>query len=223
VPIIAFCGIDGSGKSTQVDMLEEWFRARELPVDVARPISPDSAFLRTVEELERRCEALESRFPLQSLGHIMAFEALRNMNGRIRERSEEGGFVICDRYMLTHPVYAAAYRVDASGIDALLENAPRPALTFLLDVPVQDALRRIRARAKDGGRNEAPAVLERARSAYLQRAAESAAIVLNGLAPAAATHASIVEITARRFALGEWAPAPRRSEWGRGAQGEDAC
>src|SRR5437867_1761649 len=109
MPIIAFCGIDGCGKTTQLDLLLAWMQRRRVPVQTARPMQPDSPFFACLTHLEEAARRRGDVFPMELCARLMAFEAAKTINTKIAPLSEQGSFVLCDRYLLSQYAYAEAY------------------------------------------------------------------------------------------------------------------
>jgi dTMP kinase len=162
-------GIDGTGKSTQCRLLVEWLNARGMPAilchdpggthlgDRLRAILLDKS-----EDLSLRAEALL----------FMASRA-ELVERVIRPALEAGTTVISDRFVLAN----IAYQGHAGGLDpAELWEVGQfstggliPSLTFILDLPVDEAVRR---RGRDPDRIESREVeyRERLRQGFLSEA-----------------------------------------------------
>ena len=86
-----------------------------------------------------------------------------------------GHWVLCDRFLDASIAYQGAGRElgtdRVSALHEMIGVTLQPDLTLLLDMPVQDGLKRMAARGRpDRIEREALAFFERARAAYLQRA-----------------------------------------------------
>jgi dTMP kinase len=159
-------GIDGTGKSTQCRLLADWLRARgQAVLECADPGgTPIGDVLRGLlldhrREMTLACEAF---LFLASRAQLVAEV--------IRPALAAGQIVVSDRYLLANVVYQG----HAGGIDpALLWDMGRlatggllPDLTLVLDLPVEQALRR-RGRTADRMERRDLAYQERVRQGFL--------------------------------------------------------
>jgi len=159
-------GLDGSGKSTQAKLLAAFLEGRGLPVVLTR--EPGGG-LPGVRDLLLRGE-------LSPEAEYLLFSADRAEHVRrvILPGLEGGAWVVSDRYLDS----SLAYQGFGRGLplpwllevakEATLGLAPR--LTFLLDLPPEEALRRV----KDPDRleREGLAFFQRVREGYLFLAQE---------------------------------------------------
>lgn len=150
VPFISFEGIDGSGKTTQVQRLAEWLEGRGFPV--MRTKEPDGGRLgRDVRAVLTR----ERDFSLDAVEELLLIAASRHDHVRsvIRPALAAGKWVLSDRFVDS----TYALQVIAGGIPEHLFNAinvvvvgdTRPDMTFILDLPPEEALVR-RANRQEG-------------------------------------------------------------------------
>ena len=153
--IIAFCGIDGSGKSTQLKLTKDY-------------LSKDARVL--VAKLEYS--------PLNKMGDnkfldlfLKAYSGLRIISYYYSlqcTKAFDYDYILCDRHLLCYLAYAYAY--DASHLNIirdLLFMVDDPDMTFYFDVPVDEALDRINKRLVKT-RNENVDTLTKAKEGYEQ-------------------------------------------------------
>lgn len=143
--LIAFEGIDGTGKSTQIQLLAEKLTARGLRVEVTREPT-DGPYGRKIRELytDRTGTALEDELQL--------FIADRREHVRevIIPSLRDGRIVLTDRYYFSTAAYQGAAGLDPERI--IRENekfAPRPDLVLLIDLPVAESIHRIEVLRKE--------------------------------------------------------------------------
>jgi dTMP kinase len=154
-------GLDGSGKSTQAKLLAAFLEGRGLPVVLTR--EPGGG-LPGVRDLLLRGE-------LSPEAEYLLFSADRAEHVRkvILPSLEAGAWVVSDRYLDS----SLAYQGFGRGLPLpwLLEVAKEatlgltPRLTFLLDLPPEEALRRVRD--PDRLEREGLAFFHRVREGYL--------------------------------------------------------
>ena len=167
---ITFEGIDGAGKSSHVEWLAEWLRARGKTVQVTR--EPGGT------ELGEKLRALLLAEPMHlETETLLMFAARREHLARLIEPAlARGEWVVCDRF--TDATYA--YQGGGRGLDrakfAVLEHWVhehlQPDLTLLFDLPLDVARERIvlANRTLDKFEQERVDFHERVRLAYLERA-----------------------------------------------------
>ena len=167
---ITFEGIDGAGKSSHVEWLADWLRARGKTVQVTR--EPGGT------ELGEKLRALLLAEPMHlETETLLMFAARREHLARLIEPAlARGAWVVCDRF--TDATYA--YQGGGRGLDrakfAVLEHWVhehlQPDLTLLFDLPLDVARERIvlANRTLDKFEQERVDFHERVRLAYLERA-----------------------------------------------------
>lgn len=173
---ITFEGIDGSGKSTQLGLLQSALSARGL--DIVRTLEPGGtalgrklreAFLETDEAVTPMAELL-----------LFAADRAQHVNFLIRPAMADGKIVISDRYADATVAYQGAGRgFDADVIRSVIDLATgglKPDLTLFYDLPVDIAIARASNRNGDEAKNnrmdaETHDFYERVRSKYLEIAA----------------------------------------------------
>jgi len=141
--LIVFEGIDGSGKSTLAAMLARTLEAAGIPVLLTSEPS-DSPAGRLIKSLKVRTAPLEE-------ARLFTEDRRDHVENIIRPALARGMIVICDRYFLSSAAYQGARGLDpAQIVDINLSFAPRPDITFLLTLPVDLALSRIREGRSEG-------------------------------------------------------------------------
>ncbi|MBI3003337.1 MAG: dTMP kinase [candidate division NC10 bacterium] len=157
--LLAFEGIDGAGKTTQARRLEASLRETGYPVLYTREPTggPTGRRIRALIAAGRgglRPEEELDLFVRDRQEHVAAV---------IRPALERHEVVLLDRYYFSTMAYQGALGLDPEAIRRRDEAfAPRPHLTFVLDLPPGDGLDRIR-----GSRPAAPDTFER--EEYLER------------------------------------------------------
>ncbi|HVS47717.1 MAG TPA: dTMP kinase [Candidatus Dormibacteraeota bacterium] len=142
---ITFEGTEGSGKTTQVEMLGEWLSARD-PVVVREPGGTELG--------ERIREVvLYAGLDIDAEAEMYLFMAARRqlIADVIAPALAAGQIVIADRYHDS----TLAYQGGARGVPAIWPPTfPRPDVTFLLEGPVEKGLERHVAAGKAPDRME---------------------------------------------------------------------
>jgi dTMP kinase len=148
---ITFEGGEGTGKSTQSALLAERLRALGIHVQLTR--EPGGS---VGAEIMRHVLLSGAAKPLGPDAEAVLFAAARNdhLDMLIRPTLKRGGWVICDRFADSTRVYQGVLgKVDPRTIRALervVVGETKPDLTFVLDVPAEEGLRRAAARRGTG-------------------------------------------------------------------------
>ena len=148
---ITFEGGEGTGKSTQAGLLAEKLKALCIGVQLTR--EPGGS---VGAEIMRHVLLSGAAKPLGPDAEALLFAAARNdhLDMLIRPTLKRGGWVICDRFADSTRVYQGVLgNVDPKTIRALeriVVGETKPDLTFVLDVPAEEGLRRASARRGTG-------------------------------------------------------------------------
>jgi len=147
---ISFEGGEGTGKSTQIELLAEHMRARGLMVVVTR--EPGGT---PVAEAARAL-LLDPAMEPDGLTELFLLEAARrdHVQRVIRPALELGRVVLCDRFADSSVVYQGLVRgvgVDRTiDLNRIATDGLEPDLTVVLDLDHESGLQRARARNADG-------------------------------------------------------------------------
>lgn len=138
-------GIDGSGKSTQIDLLYKWLIGQGyLAVFTEWNSAP------IVRATTRRGKRRELLTPM-SFSLIHAADFANRVYAEVLPAMRAGAVVLADRYIYTAFARDAARGVPRDWLRRLYSFAVTPTLAFYFDVPLEEAMRRIassRARIK---------------------------------------------------------------------------
>ena len=167
---ITFEGIDGAGKSSHVEWLAEWLRAKGLTVHVTREPGGTKLGEKLREMLLNDPMHLETET-------LLMFAARREHLAQVIEPAlARGEWVVCDRF--SDATYA--YQGGGRGLDRAkfltlehwVHGHVQPNLTLLFDLPLEVARERIAlaSRVLDRFEQERADFHERVRQAYLERA-----------------------------------------------------
>lgn len=137
--LIAFEGIDGTGKSTQLPMLADFLREKNLPVLTTREPT-DGPYGQRIRALYRdRRQAT----PEQEL-ELFLQDRRQHVDQVIAPALAAGKIVLTDRYYFSTAAYQGAAGCDPNEIFARHDFAPEPDLVVLLTQTPTDSLARIR-------------------------------------------------------------------------------
>jgi dTMP kinase len=152
---ITFEGGEGSGKSTQVRRLMA--RLAAMGIETVATREPGGS-----PEAERLRGLLLSGdiAPFGPTAEALVFTAARidHIDKTIRPALDEGCFVICDRFTDSTRAYQGATgKVPAdllADLEKVATGSTMPALTIVLDVPVETGLARAKGRGEGADRFE---------------------------------------------------------------------
>jgi dTMP kinase len=169
---ITFEGIDGAGKSSHIEALAGWLRARGHDPVVTR--EPGGTAL--AEQL-RGLILHTAMDPLTEA--LLVFAARRDhLQTVIEPALARGATVLCDRFTDATFAYQGGGRGFDLGVLAALETwvqqGRQPDLTLWFDLPAATAAeRRAAVRAPDRFEQQDEAFFERVRAGYARRCAEA--------------------------------------------------
>lgn len=144
---ITFEGIEGSGKSTQIRLLFEYLKGRD--VDVAMTREPGGT---VVGEKIRGILLDPSSRNLIPRAELFLYGAARiqHIEEVIQPALDAGRVVLCDRFVDATVAYQGAGRQismsEVKVVNSLVAVDLKPDLTILLDLPVETGLSRARER-----------------------------------------------------------------------------
>jgi len=160
---ITFEGVDGCGKTTQRELTAAWLRTQGT--EVVETFEPGASAMGA----EIRRLLLDGEHVPVPEAELMLFLADRTQHVHevLRPALERGAVVLCDRYTDSTRAYQLAGRqLNAGVLNTMLEVAElglRPELTLWFDLPVSEALNRMRGRAATG---EVPTRMDEERRSF---------------------------------------------------------
>jgi dTMP kinase len=209
---ITFEGLDGCGKSTQLERLATALRNGKSDVLTTREPGGTPAGEKIRQFLlDRRTYGLS---PLAELAFMFAARA-QHIQEVINPALAEGKIVLCDRFTDSSEAYQGGGRKLGSepvlALHRILAGGLTPDLTILMDSDVAASVERARRRnqsregdpANDEGRfeQENRAFFGRVRSAYLEiaRREPRRVVVVDARGTPDQTHAKILEVIEAKF------------------------
>ncbi|MBU0580102.1 MAG: dTMP kinase [Candidatus Margulisbacteria bacterium] len=199
---VTFEGPEGCGKSTQVYKLTEALRVQGYEVIATREpggtaigqqirnilLNPDNV------SLVHRTEVL-----------MFAADRIQHLEEKIWPALKQKKIVICDRYIDSTTAYQIGGRpLPAqliSEINRISTENLKPDLTFLLDIPVAEGLKRATQQSSDRFEKEFISFHEGVRRQYLElaKAEPERIVMLNGLDAIEQIHHQVLTITHKLF------------------------
>ncbi len=129
---IVFEGIDGAGKSTQIDLLKVWLEKNGFNVEcVVEPT--DSEVGKLIRKILQRNDATSDRIQ-KTLGLLFAADRMLIMD----KLNDESKVILSDRSFIS----SLAYQEPVDWIKQINKYAKEPDLVLLLDVDVKTSVNR---------------------------------------------------------------------------------
>jgi len=168
---ITIDGVEGAGKSTQIEFICEYLKAKGVDVILTRePGGTD------IGEKIRTLLLSNSTGKMHADTELMLMFAARNehIQNKIMPALKQGNWVLSDRFTDASYAYQGGGRgLDVSRIAQLEQWVSQdftPDMTLLLDVPVEIGMSRVESRGKkDRIELEATDFFNRVRQAYIDR------------------------------------------------------
>ena len=142
---IVFEGLDGSGTSTQIKLLQEKFASKNVWFTAEPTDKETGLFLRKMLKGEIKINP-------QTTAFMFATDRCEHLNGKdgVISHIEDGNLVISDRYLFS----SLAYQNQECGKDLpynLNKDFPLPEYLFFFDMNPEKSLERVFARANKTG------------------------------------------------------------------------
>ena len=148
--LITFCGLDGCGKTTMMRRLIADLEKKHNIFVTKQPTNAvrNSEIFRTYMDCPNH-----DAFDYRSLSLLAASDRLQHVNKVIEPEMQRGHIVLSDRYF-----YSCLSNLRARGFDGdewiyeIAESVIKPDLSFFFDVPVEEAVVRVRRRPEEKDR-----------------------------------------------------------------------
>ena len=200
--LITFEGIDGSGKCTQIQLLEEEFEKLGILYKTFR--EPGGTKL---SEKIRKILLDKENIELYSNSESLLFAAARAQltAEQIKPAITKGEFVICDRFTdstIAYQGYGRGLNMNnLELINTIATDGLIPDITFILDIDPEKASERIQTEATDRMESVGIDFFQNIRQGYYQirEQNQSRCIIINGEKPQKDISKEIHHIIMERF------------------------
>ena len=190
--IIAFEGLDQSGKQTQAELLRDWLKQAGHK---SRLVSFPDYGTSIGEEIARALQGERDYGPdvMQLLYVANRYERRPDL-----ERWVEGGLIlVCDRYTASSIAYGEAQGLDPAWLVEIQRFLPHATLTIMLDISPETAVRR---KAVDRDRYERDLGMQaRVRESYRRQAHAGGWTVIDGERSKTAIAADVIQAVGPRL------------------------
>jgi dTMP kinase len=191
--VIAFEGLDQSGKQTQSERLAEVLRGEGRRVEfLSFPEYPTAIGTEIGKALRGERDYAADTLQLLYIANRYEFRP------RMLDWLAAGAIVICDRYLASSVAYGEAQGLDPAWLLEVQRYLPQPALTIVLDIPPEVSLQRKHA-ARDKFERDLP-LLSRVRASYQRQATAPGWVLIDGQQDKDAVFASVMTAARSRLA-----------------------
>jgi len=180
--LIAFCGLDGCGKTTQIKRLVKWLEENGHKVYLTKQ---PTDFVRKSDIFRTYMDSPEhDAYDYRALSLLCASDRVQHSNRVISQKLKEGHIVISDRYF-----YSCLANLIARGFNEdmwiyeIAKSIRKPDISFFLNVPVEDAIARVRERPEEKDRYIDVELQKKLHDLYLSIAHENQGIVVSTILP----------------------------------------
>ena len=188
--LIAFEGLDQSGKQTQAELLRDYLTSRSRS---CRLMSfPDYATA-IGNELSRALHGARE-YPPDVMQLLYVANRYEHRDEILKWLSDDG-VIVCDRYMASSIAYGEAQGLDPVWLADIQRFLPAPDLTIVLDIAPETAVQR-KAAGRDRYERDL-ALLGRVRQSYQRQAADPRWRVLDGERSKSEIATAVVEAVAK--------------------------
>lgn len=136
--LIVFEGTDGTGKSTQLQLLGRFLQDQGYPVITTREPTTGK-YGREIRSLYLH----RDRYSREEELELFLADRREHVQSLVGPALQQGKIVLCDRYFLSTAAYQGARGFDPEQILSRNHFAPDPDLALLFQVPLDIGLRRI--------------------------------------------------------------------------------
>ena len=146
---IVFEGIDGSGKTTQINQLSKWLLETDLiPENNQLVITREPGGTKLGKSLRSLLLDTSKEYSPDSITELLLYAADRaqHINEIIRPSLNKGDWVISDRFCgstLAYQGYGRKLNIKLiKDLEIIATQDISPDITFLLDIPVEESIKR---------------------------------------------------------------------------------
>lgn len=135
-------GLDGSGKSVQVDLLADFFKEKDKEIILKNEPTTESESgikIRKILKGEIKADSVERQ-------KLFVQDRKEHLENKIIPALKEGKFVVCSRYFFSTIAYGVSDGLDINFLTDMNKDFLLPDLTIFINVSPQECIRRIESR-----------------------------------------------------------------------------
>lgn len=167
--LIAIDGIDGAGKTTQCNLLNDWLISEGFSSIIVKEPSKDGKYAKEIRKRSENRIFNQQKYTPEYELNLFTEDRKENVKKKILPNLKDNNIVIMDRYYFSTIAYQSALGLDANYIKKINEEfAPIPDITIIIDVTPQVGIRRINGRGDTCNSFEKKDYLEKVRKNFLQ-------------------------------------------------------
>ena len=136
--LIVFEGTDGTGKTTQRDLLCNYLRDRGYPVVITKEPT-NGPFGMQIRDLYNH----RDRYSREEELELFLADRRQHVDEFLQPGLQDGKIILCDRYFFSTAAYQGALGLDPEAILAMNSFAPEPDLVLLFQADFAVSLERI--------------------------------------------------------------------------------
>src|SRR3990167_3904425 len=155
-------GLDGSGKSAQIDLSIDYLKKIGKDVVVTKEPTMDSEAGKKIKQALRQEIKVE---PLE-LQSLYVQDRKEHLENKVIPALKEGKFVVSSRYSFSTFAYGGADGLDVDLLVQMNNNFLLPDLTIVIDVSPESCIQRIESRGEDKELFEIKEKLEKVSTIY---------------------------------------------------------
>ena len=138
-------GLDGSGKSVQIDLLVEYLKNKNKEVIVTKEPTIESEAGRKIKQALRKEITVE---PME-LQKLYVQDRKEHLENKVIPALKQGKFVVSSRYAFSTFAYGHSDGLDVDLFVKINDNFLLPDLTIIVDVSPESCVKRIEGRGEE--------------------------------------------------------------------------
>ena len=187
--IISFEGIEGVGNSTQISLLKEYLESKKYLVEIYREPGSTNTGEKIRDILLNNSNQLSGKTEL-----LLMFSARSELINKIK--TSKADYILLDRFYDASIAYQGYGRnLSKTFINELISfiDCPKPNLSFLLDISVEEGFSRKINDTKDRIESSGIEFFNKVRNGYLEIAQDKRFITIDASNNVQSIHESIIE------------------------------